>query len=180
MKAILLVLATISCASASSAPAPARNTGPASITETETGNFVRLNEESGGTTAIVAASPDRVWALLPEVYQELEIAGDVLDASTRTFGIRSYTQSRLAGKRTAELVRCGNQGAGPSASGAYRTRLSITTTVQPEAADRTRLTTEVSGSATSVEGTSTGAVRCVSTGELEQRIRKLLLQRLSS
>jgi hypothetical protein len=146
---------------------------PANITETSTGEFVRL-AEVGSVEADVDGSIEVVWALLPGVYEELGIASDVLDSRTRTYGTRALTANRVGGRRTEDWVRCGYEGAGPSAGTQRRLRLSLSTRVSSAPGGRTRLVTELSGTATPVTGTSSGPVRCVTTGQLERRISELV------
>lgn len=177
--AALLALIAAACAPAGSSPGSAPAGPPASIIETSTSVSVRLSEQAEAATVLLQASPEVVWVLLPEVYESLGIAAEIHDAEARAYGTRRFAQNRLGGKRTAEFVRCGHQGAGPSAASNYRVRLSIVSTLGSAPGVGTRLVTEVSGSATPVEGTSTAAVRCVSTGELEQRINALVAERLA-
>lgn len=151
----------------SAAPEPS----PA-IMETSTGISVRLGAD-GPARAAVDAPAGRVWAALPAVYEALGIPAEVSDPAAHTYGTQRFTRTRLGDRRTAEMVRCGNAGSGASAMSTYRIRLSILTTLRPGAGGGTELSTEVAGSATPVDGTSTGATRCVSTGELERRIAAL-------
>jgi hypothetical protein len=155
-------------------------TGPsAHVSETATGGFIRLSEDSKATSISLDAPPAKVWAALPAVYRKLGITPDRNDAATMTIGTQAYTQSRLDGRRTLEWMRCGNQGAGPSSGGMVRTRFTILSTVRPAANDRSDLVTTITGTATPVEGTSTGPVSCTSTGDLEQRIRSLVVAELT-
>lgn len=174
---LLLALLSAACASASS-PRPVPGSA-ASINETETGGFIRLSQESKAVSIGIEASAARVWSVLPVVYERLGIATEVREAATRTIGTHAFTQQRLDGRRTADWVTCGNQGSGPSMGGRYRTRLSIITTVRQRSDGGSDLLSEVGGRATPVEGTSTGAVACASTGGVEQRIRALVEEELA-
>ena len=131
-----------------------------------------------GTPHQVGARLDQVRAALPEVFRELGVEDAGQDREGLVFGSRDITAPRLGGERTSAWVRCGNSmGAGPSAAGSYRTKLSVLVTLRPDG-ERTWVTSQVTGSATSVGGTSTEAVMCVSNGRLEQRIQELLTARL--
>jgi hypothetical protein len=121
----------------------------------------------------------KVWSVLPTVYAKLEINAEVNDASTMTIGTRAYTQGRLAGKRTTDWMRCGNSGSGPSSGGMFRTKLSILSSVKPAPDDKAYLVSEVSGIASPVEGTSTGPVSCASSGDIEQRIREMVVAEIA-
>jgi hypothetical protein len=151
-------------------PAPV----PAQVQETGSGLRIQLGAVEAAPPVAVNRSPDDVWAALPQVYASLGIRPDAVDPSTRTYGSQRVTQLRIGDRRTASYVRCGNEGAGPSAASGYRIQLSILTRLAPTSAGTTEVTTEVTGFATSVEGGSTGAIRCVSNGELERHIAALL------
>ena len=165
------------CATAASPPAGAGS--PGSISSTETGGMIRMGQDSRAVSVSLDASPDQVWAALPGIYEQLGIQAEMREEATRTIGTRSFSGSRIDGKRTTDFVRCGNQGSGPSSGAMYRTRLLITTRVMATRDGKTDLVTEVGGTATPVEGTSTGQIACASTGDLEQRIRALALQAIA-
>ena len=136
--------------------------------------FVRLNQESQAVSVSIDAPAKKVWSVLPRVYEQLGIKADFADDAAMAIGANSFTASRLDGKRTSEFVRCGNQGSGPSSGAMFRTRLSIASRVVATQG-RTEILSEVTGTATPVEGTSTGMVTCASTGLIELRIRELTL-----
>lgn len=165
------------CATVASPPAGAGS--PGSISSTETGGVIRMGQDSRAVSVSLEAPPDQVWAALPGIYQQLGIQAEMREDATRTIGTRAFTGSRIDGKRTTDFVRCGNQGSGPSAGGMFRTRLMIVTRVMATSDGKTDLVSEVGGTATPVEGTSTGQVACASTGDLEQRIRALALQAIA-
>ena len=172
---VLLLLTA--CATA---PAPLPTTGPhAGVTDTETGTLIKLSDAPTTVSISLDAPPARIWAALPAVYSSLGIKPETNDAATMTIGTQAFTGSRLGGKRTLDWMRCGNQGAGPSSGGMVRTRFAITTVARPAANDKTDLVTTVTGTATPVEGTSTGATACSSTGDLEQKIRELVIAELT-
>jgi hypothetical protein len=170
---ILCLAAVAGCASAvTSSPGAG-----ASAHATESGVFVKLSEEPQNVSVSIDAPAEKVWSVLPRVYEQLGIKPEFADDAAMTIGTRSFTASRLDGKRASESVRCANQGSGPS-SGMFRTRLSIATRVV-SVQGKAEIISEVTGTATSVEGTSTGAVTCASTGMIEARIRELTLAALA-
>lgn len=175
--AMLVALFASGCATAPATPA--RGETQASVIDSESGPFIRLGQQSASVIAPSGASPERIWSVLPAVYEKLGIRADINEAATRTIGTRSFTQSRLDGKRTSDWIRCGNQGSGPSSGGMYRTRLSIITSVEPASGGGSKIVTEIGGIATPVEGTSTGPVTCVSLGTIEQRIRELVDEQIA-
>jgi hypothetical protein len=166
------------CASASSPPAGAGT--PGSITGSDVGGgTIRMGTESRATSISISATPEQVWAVLPSVYQELGIQTEMRDDALRSIGTRGFTGSRIGGKRTGDFVRCANQGSGPSSGGMVRTRLMIVSRVTSAGEGKSELVTEVGGTATPVEGTSTGPTACASTGDLEQRIRTMVEKAIS-
>lgn len=179
VRSAVAVLVVIACAPPVSTPASGTTNAPASIIPTETGVMMRLDQENNTLTFRVDATPERVWAQLPGIYETLGIRAEVRDSTTRVFGTRGFVLGRLDGKRTAEYVRCGNEGTGPSSAGMVRTRLTILSSLKSAPEGGTLVVAEVGGTATTVEGTSSGPVTCSSKGGLEQRIRALLLQRLA-
>jgi hypothetical protein len=173
---VFALAAAIGCASTPAVPGEAPPGLPASVTGDETVN-VRLAAESNAIHAVLNADPEKAWKLLPDVYKDLGITGEVLDKDATMFGTRKFTSRNLGGMRTAEFVRCGNDVAGPS-GGMYRTNLSIVTTLLGTGSGKASISTVIEGYATPAEGTSTDAVRCVSNGRLEKRIRTLLTERV--
>ncbi len=104
--AILCVLLASGCATAPATPVRGTET---SIIDSESGPFIRLGQQSGSVSVSSDATPDRVWSVLPLVYEKLGIRTEVNEAATRTIGTRGFTQTRIEGKRTADWIRCGNQ-----------------------------------------------------------------------
>lgn len=175
---VLAFLAVAACATATPV-ATSRSSRPASIAGDDEAASIRLSEEPEAMNSVINASPEKVWAAMPLVYQKLEVTGAaVLDSDAQTYGVHDYTSNRLAGTRTGEFVRCGEEGAGQSLGAMVRRRLSISTNVHGDATGKTTISTEITGYAQPAEGTSTGAIRCASNGKLEKRIRAVLVQLL--
>lgn len=173
----LLLAALAACAPSGTGPTrPPAGPGP-SIVETDSGITFRLQDDTQGVERVVAAPVDRVRAALPEVYAQLGITGAGTDPANGVFGSPKVTAARLDGERTSVYVRCGNDGAGPSAGMGYRIQLSVLTSLAEEGS-RTRVTTRVGGFGSPVGGSGSGAVLCVSNGRLEARLAELLTARL--
>lgn len=177
---VLIAFALGGCA-ASGASAPTQRAAPPTQVQ-DNGSEVRvqLGAVEPGPVVQVNGPPEQAWAALPQVYAALGLRPDHVDPATRTYGVQRVTQTRIGERRTRDYVRCGNDGAGPSAATGYRIQLSIVTRLAPSAGGKTDVTTAVGGWATSVEGGSTGAIRCASNGDLEQQIATLLAARLAS
>ena len=183
LRALLPASLLVAGACASSGPAPPSTAAPGApptVRATSSGLAVRLAVDSLRSTTVFQAPLDTVWSHLPAVYETLGIRGEVLDPRTSAFGTQRFTARNVAGKRTIDMVYCGHEGAGPSAVRATLVRLSIVSTLRKLASGDTELTTEVTGTSTPMDGTSTGATRCVSNGELEQRIADALGAQLGS
>lgn len=165
----LIVLAL--AAGCASGPARQRAPGPGStITPTSTGVMINLEPDDAGVVGLIDGDHESVRAVLPVAYEALGIEAGALDTTGSAWGNPSFRGTRIGGERVSRYVRCGSDGTAVAGAGSYRTRLSITSRVEPQPDGRSLLTTAVSGTATSVEGTSTAPSRCVSTGELEQLI----------
>lgn len=175
---LLMSIVASGCGGPGTGASPARGPG-SSVVETSTGATVRLESDRATSQTTVAADAERVWAVLPSVYEEMGIPAGVLDADRRTFGTERFTRTRIAGRRTEEYARCASSASGPSSVTAYRIRLWIATEVEAVTPGASLLRTRVTGSATPMEGTSTSASRCVSTGELEHEIATRVAAALS-
>lgn|GEM_PF-3441787 len=176
----LLALVLAACASGTAVQStPAARTTPAAapptrVTETSSGYVVNLEGDDTELRRVLDVPPERVWSALPAVYQALGMEAEVRDEASHTYGTRRYSQSRLGGMRTTDLVRCGMQGTAPPATGGHRVRLTAITRLQPMPGEKTLLLFDVSGTAISTGGTNTGSVPCISTGKLEQHIAALV------
>lgn len=174
MRALLLsisILTATACGSPTTGSGPTSGPG-SSIIPTSTGVLIRIAEDGAPSREIVSATPEQVWAILPAVYEQLGIEAGIMDSDGLVYGAPRFTGTRIGGRRTAEFMRCGSAGAGPS-TGGYRIRLSIQSKVRELAEGSTAIETQVTGSGTPFEGTSTGVVRCVSTGDLEREIARI-------
>lgn len=166
---------------AGSVPADRVSPGlPAEVRETSSGVSIRIAAEQLVIDTEVRVGAERAWSLLPRVYSALGIDGQVLDSNARVYGTRRFSRSRVGKEPVTDYVRCAFQGAGPSSVGGYRTQLSITTRVQGSTPESTTVSSQISGTATSVEGTSTDAVRCVSNGNLERLIARMVADSAST
>ncbi len=147
--------------------------------------------ESGGALAVITTPTasaikgelpfvvDRVWAILPSVYDSVGVAHYDVNVSTRV--VTSPTlrvRRRLADVPLTRILDCGTTQGGPSAE-TYDVVMTIRTWVQPAGAGATTLTTEMEASAKPVSFSGDG-VRCTSKGTLEQRIFETVKRRLAA
>lgn len=167
---LALALATGAACAPSSQPRSAPAGPAASIIPTSTSLLITLAPEDATVTGLIEADSVRVWSVLPDVYRELGLAGGILDPAGKVYGNPRFSGRRIGEDRTDRFVRCAGTSGGLSGMGSHRFRLSVASRVQGQADGRSLLTTMVSGSATTVEGTSTAPSRCVSNGRLERLI----------
>jgi hypothetical protein len=177
MRAIVSVglIAVLGCASANTAPGGG-SSGTARVIGSVGENTMHAistgSDPIAGTTTL-AVPADKLWKLLPAVYDSLGIALTTMDASSRLIGNRGMQIRRELGKvRLSKYIDCGSPQARPSAD-FYDINLSVMTQLQPIDAGDTKVVTTVDamGRPVSFSGEN---VRCATTGEIEARVSKLL------
>jgi hypothetical protein len=176
----LYLLALLCCTACGTTGAAPGNTGPREQTVSNGATDVRITHEDYTQGTEFATSRDRVWKALLAVHEELGIPLANADprAGTLSYFKQVYDHS-IAGKPASMYVDCGSGSTGPRAD-SYRIRLIINEAViQPLGNEKTSLhtTLQVSAHATNVSGSE---LDCSSTGQLEQRIAKLVAERLAS
>lgn len=170
---VLAALAAAACAPPGSA-ATSADSGPARIITTGSGAEVRVGGDGPAAAYAVPSAPDEVWNALPGVYTTLGVPEGLRDHTTGTYGNRRHVLRRtLDGKPLSRYLSCGYTATGSPIADSYRVQLSVVTTVKP-AAGGSEVRTEVGATAQSIEGASSSAVPCASTGRLEARIAELL------
>lgn len=170
----LLGLALLAgCSMSNKTARPAIDTGdmaaPPSVEVGGAGLDVRLTRDERGYSLRMNAPADSVWAVLPRVYDQLELSADLIDTRGRRYGSQA-TGLRVAGIPISNVARCGAQADGLQTATRMRVTLRIITTVTRIDDRQSLLTTLVTGQGSRIDGTSTGGSECVSTGELEERI----------
>ncbi len=139
------------------------------------------NTVTAGTMAVdidvrllVTGTADQAWAVLPAVYQQLGIPAEVSDPRGKTMGVANWRVRRLIGKtRATQYVDCGSSGTLQNAE-TYQLTLSILSSVRANPKGGAIVSTTVTGSARNPITSSNADVRCVSTGDLELKIRELV------
>ncbi|HEX2190900.1 MAG TPA: hypothetical protein VHG51_18475 [Longimicrobiaceae bacterium] len=122
-----------------------------------------------GAVHTLPLPPERVWEVLPQVYESLGIPVTTSVPATRTIGNPAVQFSRtLAGKRGSQLLDCGQGPLGPLAD-SYRVDLSVLTLLEPAPGGGTRVENRVNATATN-RGASGAPVTCGSTGALEAQV----------
>ena len=133
---------------------------------------VRITREDYVPSAVLDAPRERVWELLPAVYEELGLPGPGADRSTWTVAVVDHRTSRRIGSmRMSTLISCGSDLTGQNAD-THRIRMTVRTWLEA-AGEGTIARTRVEATASSTEGRAS-LITCTSTGELENRIANTL------
>lgn len=131
------------------------------------------------TSADVAAPVQRVWQVLPAVYQELGLAATA-DAAARTVRTQGVMARRFQDEPAARFFDCGRGQFGVDIAAQYEVRFSVRTTVQPGATPGTaRLETGVEASARNPTGSANALMSvCHTRGRLEELVAARVRARL--
>ena len=178
----LLALATAAtfaaCAPASSpepdiAPTPTVATARVVTTAGRTVTAGAMNIDLD-VRLFVTGTPDQAWVALGAVYQELGIPLSLNDAAAKTLGNTGWRVRRSIGRVPAQrYLDCGSSGTIQNAE-TYQLSLSIVSSVKPNPNGGAIVTTALSGTGRNPITSSSADVRCVSTGDLELRIRDMV------
>lgn len=122
---------------------------------------------------------DQVWAVLPAVYEEMEISAGVVNEEQRIFGNPNLVVNRtLAGERVSSYLDCGVNPIGAPVANSASVQINLRSQLSPSAGG-TEIQTQLQALA-QPRASSGGEVRCMSTGKLEARLAELVEQRLTS
>jgi hypothetical protein len=179
---LTVLLAVVSCApSATTSTEPDLDRDLVVVDLPHGGSMMlELYRNAGVTIGWIAAPPEDVWPHLRVVYAEVGLGPDVLslhDPETMRIGVRNHRTRRLAGERLSHFLRCG-QGLGAPKADNGQTRIGLTSWLEADAGG-TLIRVRLEGSAREI-GTSTAAVTCSTTGELERRLVEAVVARAGS
>ena len=171
----LVVLTTAAllagCASGGNAPAETvRSTVSVSGTDGVATRTIESYADVGGTTHRISATPEKVWEVLPTVYQGLGIPVGTSLPDYKTMGNSKLELSRtLGGQPLSSFLSCGFAPTGAPLADSYRVSMAVVTTVAPAAGGGAQVETRVQASATN-RAVSGAPVNCATTGRLEGMI----------
>ncbi|HEX6308603.1 MAG TPA: hypothetical protein VFZ69_10475 [Longimicrobiales bacterium] len=169
-----IVIAT-ACASGS-APSAAR-TGGGTVRVVgggEGGPQITTTAVGDARVGTVTRPRDQVWAALPDVYRSLGIEVAQRDSRTGVIGNAGFkARRRLGSVPISRYLDCGTAQGGRSAD-TYEVHLSVLTEVRPATPGNTTVSTMIEATARPVSFAG-DPVRCVTNGELENRIFVALL-----
>jgi hypothetical protein len=180
LSALLSVAFLAACASrtsgSSASPEPAGQT--VRIVGGNGTNVVRVGAVDASHSSTLAFPPDKVWLLLPAVFDSLGVPATTIDPARRLIGNPTFkVRSRLKSVALSRYIDCGSGGQiGPNAD-SYDVVLSVSVEARPAADGATTVTTTVDAvgrPATYAQEYS----QCRSTGLFEKRLLELLQARL--
>ena len=170
----ILVSASLAFAACGPATAPPGSGTPGQMpNQVIMGNDAVLVNTSAVVRVVsqdVAAPVDRVWAVLPAVYQELGLGASADPARRTVSGTASLTR-RFQGEQAVRFFDCGLGQFGTPIAATYTIRLTLSTTVNSDdAGSGSRLATMVEANARSNDGANAVGAQCRSAGRLEEMI----------
>ena len=175
----LLLVSLLGCLGACSAtPSVTKTAGaPTSVVSTGDGSVLQIEDDMEMESPLRHA-PERVWVVLPQIFQELGLGGEVLDTNKRIYGNDKVSTNRIAGQNPQTFFRCANEASGMGSTMRYRVQFSIRTAVTPVPSGGSKLNTAINGTASPVDGSSASRLDCVSNGKLEREIRRSVIAKL--
>lgn len=175
---VAAVLALAACApSQPSSIAPAPRTTTIAIGGLNTQVSIH-NAGDEITGYAIAASPDRAWDILPQLYKSWGLSLTQIDAATRTVrGQRLRSRSYFMGHPLSDYFDCGTTAGVPNV-GRYELDMEVATQLRPAAADSTLVQTVVSGNA-KPGGTAGDPFRCDANARIAENIATALAGALS-
>lgn len=171
MRRILLgaCCALAACGPAVSTPSAGPAETPTQVVTTGDALHVTTSAEVRVVSHDVEAPVDRVWAVLPAVYQELGLDAGA-DASRRTVtGGATFTR-RFQGESATRFFDCGQGQFGSQIAANYTIRMTVSTTVNPGTSGGARLDSMIEAFARNTDGANAVAAQCRTEGRLEQLI----------
>lgn len=118
----------------------------------------------------VAAAPEKVFTVLPGVYEALGVPINTLRTDGNTIGARDTRMPRRLGKvALSQYVDCGQNVTGTPNADAYAVTMSVLTRVAPADSGRSTVVTQVAATARPIT-VSGNTIQCSSTGRLENAL----------
>ncbi|MGD8276402.1 MAG: hypothetical protein PVH00_00185 [Gemmatimonadota bacterium] len=134
------------------------------------GAEVRVTDTEPSVLEFPGATVEAVWKILPAVFSILEIPASVIDADARLYGNGRVTETRVAGRATRDLFRCGDDASlSPSQ---YRVQFGISAQPRPGPRGGVELFVQTTAFGRFVSASRSGTTHCVSNGTLETSIKE--------
>jgi hypothetical protein len=139
---------------------------------------VDLRHEPTVGERTVPSSPTEVWAVLPGIFEQLEIATSTVDPSEGLIGNAGYRARRVEGKRLSTYLDCGRS-FGREYADQYAVTLSVLVQLVTAPDGRTTVRTILDAYARD-PSLSSSSLHCTTRGSLERRIGDLVIERLGT
>jgi hypothetical protein len=153
---------------------------PTQVVSTGDAIHVTTSAEVRVVSLDVNAPVDRVWAVLPAVYQELGLETSTNAERRTAMGGATFTR-RFQGENATRFFDCGMGQFGSQIAANYTIRMTVSTTVNPGASGSgSRLDSMIEAFARSNDGANAVAAQCRSEGRLEQLISDRVRAKLAS
>ncbi len=180
MRTAIAFIVLVGLTACSRGPRPVMQTAPlppqtSTVTTGEGLTYeVRTTPTADLSVNVVDVAPDVAWQLLPIVFNQLDLPGEVMDEGARLFGFeRQRMRRRVADTVLEDLIDCGTGIAGPYAA-THLVTMSVVTLVRPEG-NGSAIEMRVNGVARDRAVSST-PLHCVSKGRLEQIVARRIAQ----
>jgi hypothetical protein len=173
------LFALSACGAATEAESSRSSTPPTQVIPTGDGFHVSTTAESRTLRHDVNAPMPRVWAVLPEVYQDIGLRGTA-DATIRTVssGSVSFTR-RMLGEPVTRFFDCGRGQFGADIAATHTIHLTVRTTVQPgDTPESSKLETVAQAYARNNDGANALLAQCHTKGVLESFIALRVMEKL--
>jgi hypothetical protein len=172
MRRVLILGLTSALACAGSTPTPGATPVEQHVVIPNSSGSLSVSPSSGLSTHEFAASVDRVWKIMPAVFDSIAVPVALLDPQTHTIGNRGFKLRGKLGKvGLARYIDCGTTQIGPNAE-SYDITLTVTTTLASTAGGATAMTIDLEASARPL-AFAQEPFRCETRGNLENRIKDL-------
>jgi hypothetical protein len=149
------------------------------VTNPGTGLTVTTTTSSATITGDVPFPLERVWAILPSVYDSLGIAPAEVNAASRAITASNLkVRRRLGTELLTRILDCGSGQGGPSAE-TYEIVMTVRTQLKAAGAAATTLASEIGATGKPVAFVG-DYVRCTSKTTLEQKIVDAVKRKLGS
>ena len=139
---------------------------------------IDLRRQSTVAERAVGGSLSEVWAILPAVFAQLEIATTRVNSEEGVMGNPSFRARRVEGQRMSTYLDCGRS-FGRDYADHYAVTLAVLVQLVPSP-DGTTLVRTVLDAYAHDPSRSGGAVHCIAWGSLERRIGELVVEKLAA
>jgi len=136
-----------------------------------------MTSDAGASSDMVSAPVDRVWSILPLVYDDLGVELSFIDSEIRWLGNTRFRQREIDGERLSRFLDCGSGTGFASYADTYLVTMVLTTGVSASADGGSVVRTRFQAVA-EPSTTSGNELRCTSKRTLERRILEIIAERL--